>query len=78
MDWLQEYDFSEEQIRSVVAGMMKMSAIDGDVDPQELELIEQVAEGVQGEITLDLSVFDTPEAKEQFLYLVMILWQSNI
>lgn len=70
MDWLQEYDFSEEQIRSVVAGMMKMSAIDGDVDPQELELIEQVAEGVQGEITLDLSVFDTPEAKEQFLYLV--------
>ena len=34
MDWLQEYDFSEEEIRSVVAGMQEMSAIDGDVDPQ--------------------------------------------
>lgn len=70
MDWLQEYDFSDEQIRSVVGGMMKMSAIDGDIDPQELELIEQVAEGVEGEITLDFGVFDTPESKDQFLYLV--------
>ena len=33
--------------RSVVAGMQEMSAIDGDVDPQELELIHQVAEGVK-------------------------------
>ena len=50
MDWLQEYDFSDEEIRSVVAGMQEMSAIDGDVDPQELELIHQVAEGVEGNI----------------------------
>ena len=70
MDWLQEYDFSEEEIRSVVAGMQEMSAIDGDVDPQELELIAQVAEGVEGEVTLDLTVFTTPESKEHFLYLV--------
>ena len=70
MDWLQEYDFSEQEIRSVVAGMKEMSAIDGDVDPQELELIAQVAEGVEGEVALDLTVFITPEAKEYFLYLV--------
>ena len=70
VDWLQEYDFSDEEIRSVVAGMQEMSAIDGDVDPQELELIAQVAEGVEGEMTLDLTVFKTPEAKEHFLYLV--------
>ena len=50
MDWLQEYDFSDEEIRSVVAGMQEMSAVDGDVDPQELELIQQVAEGVEGDI----------------------------
>ena len=47
MDWLQEYDFSDEEIRSVVAGMQEMSAVDGDVDPQELELIQQVAEGIE-------------------------------
>ena len=70
MDWLQEYDFSEEEIRSVVAGMQEMSAIDGDVDPQELELIAQVAQGVEGEVALDLTVFTTPQAKEHFLYLV--------
>ena len=70
MDWLQEYDFSEEEIRSVVAGMKEMSAIDGDVDPQELELIAKVAQGVEGEVALDLTVFITPEAKEHFLYLV--------
>ena len=70
MDWLQEYDFSEEEIRSVVAGMQEMSAIDGDVDPQELELIAQVAEGVEGEVALDLTVFTTLESKEHFLYLV--------
>ena len=70
MDWLQEYDFSKEEIRSVVAGMQEMSAIDGDVDPQELELIAQVAQGVEGEVALDLTVFTTPQAKEHFLYLV--------
>ena len=70
MDWLQEYDFSDEEIRSVVAGMQEMSAIDGDVDPQELELIHQVAEGVEGNIVLDLSVFTTLESKVQFLKLV--------
>lgn len=70
VDWLQEYDFSEEEIRSVVAGMQEMSAIDGDVDPQELELIAQVAEGIEGDVALDLSVFTTPESKEHFLYLV--------
>ena len=70
MKWLQEYDFSDEEIRSVVAGMQEMSAIDGDVDPQELELIHQVAEGVEGDIVLDLSVFKTQESKLQFLNLV--------
>lgn len=70
MDWLQEYDFSDEEIRSVVAGMQEMSAVDGDVDPQELELIQQVADGVEGEIVLDLSVFTTQEAQLQFLNLV--------
>ena len=70
VDWLQEYDFSEEEIRSVIAGMQEMSAIDGDVDPQELELIAQVAEGVEGDISLDLTVLTTPESKEYFLYLV--------
>ena len=70
MKWLQEYDFSDEEIRSVVAGMQEMSAIDGDVDPQELELIHQVAEGVEGDIVLDFSVFETQESKLQFLNLV--------
>ena len=70
MKWLQEYDFSDEEIRSVVAGMQEMSAVDGDVDPQELELIQQVAEGVEGDISLDLSVFTTQESKLQFLNLV--------
>ena len=70
MDWLQEYDFSDEEIRSVVAGMQEMSAIDGDADPQELELIQQVAEGVDGNLSLDLSVFRTQESKLQFLNLV--------
>ena len=70
MDWLQEYNFSEEEIRSVVAGMREMSAIDGDIDPQELELITQVAEGIEGDVTLDLSVFTTLESKEHFLFLV--------
>ena len=70
MDWLQEYDFSEKEIRSVVAGMQEMSAIDGDVDPQELELIAQVAEGVEGNMALDLTVFTTPESKSSSLNLV--------
>ena len=70
MDWLQEYNFSEEEIRSVVAGMREMSSVDGDVDPQELELIAQVAEGIEGDVTLDLSVFTTLESKEHFLFLV--------
>ena len=70
MDWLQEYDFSREEIRTVVAGMQEMSAVDGDMDPQELELIQQVAEGVEGDPVLDLSVFTTQEAKLQFLNLV--------
>lgn len=70
MIWLQEYDFSDMQKRSVVAGMKAMSAIDGDVDPQEVELIEVVAEGLEGDFRLDLSVFDTADSKEQFLYWV--------
>lgn len=70
MDWLQEYEFSASEIRSVVAGMKEMSAVDGDVDPQELELIEQVAEGVEGDIALEWSVFETTESKLHFLYLV--------
>ena len=70
VDWLQEYDFSREEIRTVVAGMQEMSAVDGDMDPQELELIQQVAEGVEGDPVLDLSVFTTQEAKLQFLNLV--------
>ena len=70
MDWLYEYDFSEDELRSVVAGMQEMSAIDGDVDPQELELIAQVTEGLDGEIELDLTVFKTTQAKEYFLYWV--------
>ena len=70
MDWLQEYNFSEEEISSVVAGMREMSAIDGDIDLQELELINQVAEGIDGDVTLDLTVFTTLESKEHFLFLV--------
>ncbi len=80
MNWLQEYDFSDAQKRSVVAGMKAMSSIDGDVDPQEVELIESVAEGLEGEFTLELSVFDTVDSKEQFLYWVtfVALVDTNI
>ncbi len=70
MDWLNQYEFSDVQMRSVVAGMKEMSAVDGDEDPQEIELIEQVCEGVQGPFELDFTVFDTPEAKEAFMRLV--------
>ena len=60
MDWLQEYDFSDEEIRSVVAGMQEMSAVDGDVHPQELELIQQVAEGIEGDISFrSIGIHDT-------------------
>ena len=73
MDWLQEYDFSDDEIRSIVAGMKEMSAVDGDVDPQELELIQQVADGVDGVIELDFSVFQSSESKVHFLYLVTLV-----
>ena len=73
MDWLQEYDFSDDEIRSIVAGMKEMSSVDGDVDPQELELIQQVADGVDGVIALDFSVFQSSESKVHFLYLVTLV-----
>lgn len=70
MDWLQEYEFSAKEIKTVIAGMKEMSAVDGDEDPQELELIEQVAEGMEGPFFVDLQVFETLESKKSFLYLV--------
>ena len=70
MDWLQEYEFSATEIKTVIAGMKEMSAVDGDEDPQELELIEQVAEGIEGPFFVDLQVFETLESKKSFLYLV--------
>jgi hypothetical protein len=70
MDWLQEYEFSAKEIKTVIAGMKEMSAVDGDEDPQELELIEQVAEGIEGPFFVDLQVFETLESKKSFLYLV--------
>jgi|GEM_PF-5351308 len=70
MDWLQEYEFSAKEIKTVIAGMKEMSAVDGDEDPQELELIEQVAEGIEGPFSVDLHVFETLESKKSFLYLV--------
>ena len=70
MDWLQEYEFSAKEIKTVIAGMKEMSAVDGDEDPQELELIEQVAEGIEGPFFVDLHVFETLESKKSFLYLV--------
>ena len=70
MDWLQEYEFSTKEIKTVIAGMKEMSAVDGDEDPQELELIEQVAEGIEGPFSVDLHVFETLESKKSFLYLV--------
>ena len=70
MDWLQEYEFSATEIKTVIAGMKEMSAVDGDEDPQELELIEQVAEGIEGPFSVDLHVFETLESKKSFLYLV--------
>ena len=73
MDWLQEYNFSEEEVRSVVAGMREMSAIDGDIDLQEIELINQIAEGIDGDVALDLTVFTTLESKEHFLFLVTLV-----
>jgi hypothetical protein len=70
MDWLQEYEFSTDEIKTVIAGMKEMSSVDGDEDPQELELIEQVAQGIEGPFTVDLQVFESPESKKSFLYLV--------
>jgi hypothetical protein len=70
MDWLQEYEFSTKEIKTVIAGMKEMSAVDGDEDPQEVELIEQVAEGIEGPFSVDLQVFETLESKKSFLYLV--------
>ena len=70
MDWLQEYEFSATEIKTVIAGMKEMSAVDGDEDPQEIELIEQVAEGIEGPFSVDLQVLETLESKKAFLYLV--------
>ena len=42
MDWLQEYEFSATEIKTVIAGMKEMSAVDGDEDPQELDQEENL------------------------------------
>ena len=70
MYWLQEYELSEAQTRSVVAGMRRMSAIDGVEDPQEQELINLLLDGLDGECVLDFSLFTDPLSQETFLHLV--------
>ena len=70
MDWLREYELSESQIRSAVAGMRKMSAIDGVEDPQEQELIKVLLDGLVGECTLDFTQFPEPQSQDVFLRLV--------
>ena len=70
MYWLREHELSEEQTRSVVAGMRRMSAIDGVEDPQEQALINVLLDGLEGECVLDLSLFSDSQSQEVFLRLV--------
>ena len=63
MYWLREHDLSEEQTRSVVAGMRLMSAVDGVEDPQEQALINVLLDGLGVSVCLIYHYSQTLKSK---------------
>ena len=73
MSFIQEFNLSSDVLSTIVAGMRQLAFIDGEFDPQEEALLNEVVEGLDMPEELNLAVLTTTELKENFMKMLAMM-----
>ena len=75
LDLQSDIDLSAAQLSSIAAAMKEMSAVDGEVHPDELAMIDQLLEGLDGVDSdhVNLMLFSEPQHKDILLKSVALV-----
>ena len=70
-----DIELDSAQLTSIAAAMKEMSAVDGEIHPDELAMIEQLTEGfdVSDNAEVDVSLFQEAQQKDIFLKSVALV-----
>lgn len=75
LDLQSDIDLSAAQLSSIAAAMKEMSAVDGEIHPDELAMIDQLMDGLDNvdSDVVDVSLFDEQQHKDIFLKAVALV-----
>ena len=70
-----DIELDAAQLTSIAAAMKEMSAVDGEIHPEELAMINQLTEGfdVSDQSEVDVSLFQNEQQKDIFLKSVALV-----